>query len=130
MSKLTAQDLLDYEQAVIALTKAKKDEIALRNKIIGSFRYKKMEGVEHKTVEGLDIDIAITNGLNRTIDENGLDAIWDNLSPEQQEVVKYKPSVVVSNFKKLVENDELGELINVITEKPAQASIKLKWEES
>lgn len=126
--KLVAQDVLDYEKAVIDLASAKKTEIDLRNKIIGAFRYTKSEGVEHKSVDGLDIDIVVTLGLSRKLDENGLDAIWDILTEQQQEAVKYTPKVVNGKFKKLVENDEVGELIKVITEKPSQATVKLKFE--
>jgi hypothetical protein len=127
--KLVAQDVLDYEVAVGALAKAKKVEIELRNKIVGAFRYTKSEGVEHKSVEGLDIDIAITLGLNRKVDQNALEAIWDTLNESQQEAIKWKAEVVSSKFKKLVEDEEIGELLNLITEKPSQASVKLKYEE-
>lgn len=127
--KLVAQDVLDYEIAVLDLAKAKKSELDLRNKIIGAFRYDTVEGVQHKSVDGLDIDIVITLGLRRTVDEDGLDAIWESLTPEQQEAIKYKPSVVNSTFKKLIENEQIGELINVVTEKPSQASVKLKFEQ-
>ena len=130
MSKLTAQDVLDYEKAVADLATAKKNELELRNKIIKSFRYKKQEGVEHKSVEGLDIDIAITLGLRRSVDAHGLDMVWDDLTLEQQEAIKRTPSVVNSKFKKLVEAGEAGELVKIITEKPSQATVKLKFEES
>jgi len=127
--KLVAQDLLDYEKAVGDLREAKKTEIDLRNKIIGAFRYKKSEGVEHKSVEGLDIDIAITLGLNRKVDQDALEAIWKDLNPDQQEAIKWEAKVVNGKFKKLVEEGEIGELLNLITEKPSQASVKLKFEQ-
>jgi len=127
--KLVAQDVLDYEVAVTNLAKAKKTEIDLRNKIIGAFRYQKSEGVEHKSVEGLDIDIAITLGLRRTIDKDGLEAIWKDLDAQQKDTIEFTPKLTVSKFKKLVEDDEEGLLSSVITEKPSQASVKLKYEQ-
>jgi len=126
--KLVAQDVLDYEVAVANLSAAKTKEIDLRNKIIGAFRYDKSEGVVHKSVEGLDIDIAITLGLKRKIDQEALESIWDDLNPLQQEAVKWSASVVNGKFKKLVEDEEIGELLNLITETPSQASVKLKYE--
>lgn len=127
--KLVAQDVLDYEVAVGALAKAKKTEIELRNKIIGAFRYTKSEGVEHKSVDGLDIDICVTLGLRRSIDKNGLESIWSELDDQQKDTVEFKPSLTVSKFKKLVKDDEAGLLASVITEKPSQATVKLKYEE-
>jgi len=128
--KIVAQDVLDYEQAVIALKEAKKTELDLRNKIIGAFRYTKSEGVEHKSVDGLDIDICITLGLSRSIDKNGLEYIWENLDDQQKDCVEFNPKLSVSKYKQLVEDDEAGELINVITEKPSQATVKLKYDQS
>jgi len=127
--KLVAQDVLDYEVAVLALASAKTKEIDLRNKIIGAFRYDKSEGVVHKSVDGLDIDIAITLGLGRKVDQEALEAIWDTLNPLQQEAIKWEAKVVNGKFKKLVEEDEIVELLNLITEKPSQASVKLKFEQ-
>lgn len=127
--KLVAQDVLDYEVAVYNLASAKTKEIDLRNKIIGAFRYDKSEGVVHKTVDGLDIDIAITLGLGRKVDQVALEAIWDDLNPDQQEVIKWSASVVNGKFKELVKEDEIGELLNLITEKPSQATVKLKYEQ-
>ena len=127
--KLVAQDVLDYEVAVYNLASAKTKEIDLRNKIIGAFRYDKSEGVVHKSVDGLDIDIAITLGLGRKVDQVALEAIWDDLNPDQQEVIKWSASVVNGKFKELVKEDEIGELLNLITEKPSQATVKLKYEQ-
>ena len=128
--KLVAQDVLNYEKAVEDLKKAKKTEIDLRNKIIGAFRYTKSEGVEHKSVDGLDIDIVITLGLGRSIDKDGLEHIWSGLDEQQKSVVSFPPKLSVSDYKTLVEDDEAGELINVITEKPSQATVKLKYDKA
>jgi len=126
--KLIAQDVLDYEKAVSDLATAKKTEIDLRNKIIGAFRYDNVEGTHHKTVDGLDIDIVIKLGLGRKIDQPALEAIWDELNEEQQSIIKWKAEIIVTNFKELVEEDGIGELLNLITEKPSQPTVKLKFE--
>ena len=129
MSKLTQQDLLRYEAIQTDLKKLKKEELALRNKIIKSFRYgDQLEGVCHKSVEGLDIDIAITLKLTRSIDSDGLDMIWSDLDDEQRAVISYSPKLDLKAYKALVENDAAGELINVVTEKPAQGTVALKFD--
>lgn len=128
--KLVAQDVLDYEAAVVALKDAKKTEIELRAKIIGAFRYTKTEGVEHKSVDGLDIDIAITLGMGRTIDVTMLEKVWESLTTEQQEAIEYKPKLIGSTFKQLVADGDAGKLVKVVIEKPSQATVKLKFDES
>lgn len=128
-NKLIAQDILDYEIAVINLAEAKKEEITLRNNIISAFKYDTVEGVQHKTVEGLDIDISITLALTRTLDEEDLDKIWPELTVEQKEVITYKPKLSAGKFKKLVLEGTAGLLSTVVTEKPSQATVKLKFDE-
>jgi len=127
--KLVAQDVLDYEKAVQDLKAAKKTEITLRNKIIGAFKYDATEGVQHKTIEGLDIDIAITLGLTRKIDVDALDTLWADLSAEQKTAILRKPSLDVKVFKGLVEEGDAGYLTKIVVETPSQATVKLKFEE-
>ena len=130
MSALTREDLIDFEKAQVDLAKAKKTELALRKKIIGHFRYgDKTEGVVHKSVAGLDIDIAITLKMGRKLDKDALDAVWPDLTESQREAIPYKPSLDLKAYKTLVDGDEEGELINVVIETPALASIKLKFED-
>lgn len=127
---LTAQDILDYDDAQRDLAKAKKVEIEKRNKIINHFRYNgAVEGVQHKSVEGLEVDILITLGLTRSIDNDALDALWADLDPEQKSAIVQKPSLVMKKYKELVDSDDAGELLNIVTEKPRQATIKLKYED-
>ena len=130
MGTLTAQDVLDFEQAQIALIKAKSVEIELRKKIINHFRYgSNLEGVQHKSIEGLEMDIVVTLKLGRTLDKDALKTIWADLSEEQRDTIEYKPSLDLKAYKQLLTNDAAGELINVVTEKPGLASVTLKYEE-
>lgn len=129
MAKLTQDELLEFEHLQTELKIVKKKEIELRNKIIKHFRYgDKVEGVQHKSLEGVDIDIAVTLKLSRSLDADGLDMIWSDLTEEQRDAITYKPSLDVKKFKQMVENDTAGELINVVIEKPAQATVALKFE--
>ena len=130
MGTLTTQDVLDFEQAQKALAKAKREELILRKKIISHYRYgDAMEGVQHKTIEGLDLDISITLKLGRTLDKDALDTIWSDLTEMQREAIQYKPSLDLKAYKLLIENGEAGELMNAVTEKPGLATVVLKFED-
>ena len=126
--KLNLEDLLEFERLTEDLKKIKADELALRNKIIKAFRYKKTEGIEHKSIEGAEIDIGVTLKMNRKIDSDGLDMIWSDLTDEQRDAVEYVPKLKESVYKKLVKEDLAGELMNVVIETPGQASVKLKFD--
>ena len=120
MCKLTQKDIYDFDDAVRNLAKAKKIELELRKKIINHFRYNgSVEGVQHKSFEGIEADIAITLKLNRTLDKDALQTLWVDLTEGQREVIEYKPSLNVKGYKELIENDTAGELLNVVIEKPA-----------
>lgn len=126
--KLNLEDLLEFERLTEDLKKIKADELALRNKIIKAFRYKKTEGIEHKSIEGAEIDIGVTLKMNRKIDSDGLDMIWSDLTDEQRDAVEYVPKLKESVYKKLVKEDLAGELMNVVIETPGQASVELKFD--
>ena len=130
MGTLTTQDVLDFEQSQIALRKAKSNELIGRKKVINHFRYgDNVEGVQHKSINDLDMDIAITLKLNRKLDADALDVVWSDLTQEQRDCIKYKPSLDVTAYKKLLDEGDVGELINLIEEKPGLATVALKYEE-
>ena len=130
MGKLTQQDVLDFAEAQGTLAKAKKVELELRKKIISHFRYgDKLEGVQHKSLDGLDMDILVTLKLTRSLDTDALDALWSELTEDQRACVEYKPSLNLKNYRALLLNGDEGELINIVTEKPALPSVVLKYEE-
>ena len=130
MGTLTTQDILDFEQAQIALAKAKKAELELRKKIYNHFRYNgKVEGVQHKSLDGLEIDIAITLKLGRKLDTDVLDTIWSDLNQLQRDAIQYKPSLDLKAYKGLLADGEQGELMNVVTETPGLPTIKLNYVE-
>lgn len=129
MSKLTQSDLLLFEKLQQDLKKIKTKELEVRKKIINHFRYNKVEGVQHKSIGDSDIDIAITLKLTRTLDEDALDALWSELSRDQRACITYVPRLNLKMYKDLLKNGEQGELMNIITEKPALASVELKYDE-
>lgn len=130
MCQLTQQDVLDFEQSQIALKNAKALELKMRKKIINHFRYgKNVEGVQHKSIDGLDIDILITLKLSCKLDKDGAETIYTDLNESEKECIDYVPTLNLKKYKELSENGSLGKLVNIVTEKPGLASVALKYEE-
>lgn len=127
MCKLTEADLTRHSNAVSMLKKLKKEELELRNKIINHFRYKDVEGVQHKELDGIDCDIVVTLKLNRVLNEDIVNTNWTDLTQKERDAVEYKPKLNLKEYKTLVENDEADLLMNAVTEKPGQASLVLKF---
>ena len=90
---VTLKDLKEYLRIKAEFSKYKILELKERNKIIGSFRYKNNEGVNHKTIEEAEVDIAVTTKINRTIDKDALNTIWSELSDEERACFEYEPKL-------------------------------------
>ena len=113
-----------YEQWIEAsarLKEAKAEELRLRNAICDTHLEDKLEG--SKTDRFGDLKITTTARLNRSIDTEVLDAIWDDLTLEEQDCVIYKPSLVLANYKRIEQSG--GKLLEAVTVKPGQASLKI-----
>lgn len=107
--------------SVDLLKQAKKDELELRNKICGELLVGKLEGSLTKHDQGYKV--VPTAKLTRTIDKPMLEAIWDDLSDKEKECIVYKPSLVLANYK--IIEAEGGTLLDAVTVKPAQSSLKI-----
>lgn len=128
MSKLTQDELIEFEKVKEELKLVKVRELLLRNLIYKSFRYDKVEGVVHKSIDDSDIDIAITLNLNRNVDKIALNSLWPKLDQKEKDCFKFTPEVIVSKFKALKESGGAARVISVITEKPGLPSVVLKFE--
>ena len=99
----------------------KNDELRLRNKINATILAEKIEG--SVTVTKPKYKVTGTARLNRVLNAEILDAIWEDLTPDEQEAVQYKPSLVLANYKKIELSG--GKLMEAVTVKPGQASLKI-----
>ncbi len=97
-------------------------EIKLRNKIAAPLLSEKVEGTVSAT--NTKYKITATARVNRTIDREVLEAIWEDLSLDEQECIDYKPNLVLSNYKPYEETG--GKLMEAVTVKPGQASLKIE----
>lgn len=75
-------------------------------------------------IEAGDLVIKATRKVNYSLDSDTLDIIWDTLSPEEQECVKYKPSLSLAAYKK-IDHETLDEAIEV---KPAMPAIQVLYQ--
>jgi hypothetical protein len=63
--------------------------------------------------------------MTRSVDSEKLQAIWGDLTPEQQGAFKWKPEVTLTGLKK-VPTEQMTKLAEVITTKPSKPSFELK----
>jgi hypothetical protein len=115
----------EWLEASAALKKAKALELQLRNAICGIYLSEKLEGAV--TAKDSGFTVTATAKLNRSVDREILEAIWDDLTPEEQECVDYKPSLKLTNYKKIEATG--GKLLEAITVKPGQATLKIVQED-
>lgn len=108
------------------LAELKREELELRNEIIDAFTDKNTysEGTL-KFNEG-EYNLTIGIGINRRIDESVLDNIYDDLTEEEKAVIKFKPSLVMKEYKNLSGDEKLFE---AIIERPSQPTLKIEKDE-
>lgn len=114
---------LDWLQASTLLKKFKKKELSLRNEIISEHGSTKIDGTEKQTIDNLEIIFSF--GLTKSIDRAALDTVWDVLSEEEKSCIDWKPVLKAKEYKALKESNPDSELLNYITEKPAQSTLKI-----
>ncbi len=114
----------EWMEAYRDLQRAKQNELMLRNAITTVQLEEVLEG--SKTSRSGNLKIVATAKLNRSVDRAVLDTIWEDLTPEEQECVDFKPSLKLSNYKKIEATG--GKLLEAVTVKPGQASLKITEE--
>lgn len=112
-----------WMEAVQALGEAKKNELALRKEICQEILCDKLEGAKTELVADGNLKVTATAKLNRGIDREVLETIWEDLTDIEKEAVVYKPSLVLANYKRL--EQEGSKLMEAVTVKPGLASLKI-----
>ena len=113
----------DFNEAKVKLSFWKSKEIELRNEILEEMASDKDEGITSKVVDGMKI--TATYKMSRSIDEATLDSIYDYLTEEELDFIKYKPSIVLKEYRKLEEKGE-SKLLEAIVLKPSQGTVTIK----
>ena len=114
----------EWLEASAELKRAKKRELELRNAICPDVLGDKIEGAVTYYKDGFKVNAVAK--LTRTLDREQLEALWDDLTEEEQECIDYKPSLVLSKYKKIEEKG--GLLMEAVTVKPAQSTLKIEIE--
>ena len=122
MKEIDKDTIQDLDNAKLNLKFWKDKELSLRNKVLNYYSPKEQEAKIKKQIA--DYEIELQYKLNRKIDEDVLDNIWDDLTEEEQECVQFKPSLILSKYKKL-EEEGISLLLDAVTVKPAQGAVKI-----
>lgn len=119
---MNATQYKQWIEAKAELDKWKKVESDLRIKICDHF----LEGASvgtHNFTAG-SFKIKAVKSINTSIDESELSFIWDDLTEEEQDCVKYKPSLVAKNYKECEDHSTLDQ---AIVTKPAMPSLSIEY---
>ena len=120
--------LLEYKIIEAELKKAKAVELKLRNEIIRSYRYDKVEGVQNREFNDGDFEAELKIGLkiSRSLDREMIDDDFSTYTEEEQAVIDFKPALKTKEYKALMATGLYNRLIQAVTEKPAQASLSVE----
>lgn len=113
----------EWMEAYDALQHTKARELKLRNKIISEIGSDKLEGSVTQHSPRGDYKVVVTTRVNRAVDRPTLEAIWEGLTPDEQECIDYKPNLVLAKYKPFESTG--SKLLEAITVKPGQASLKI-----
>jgi hypothetical protein len=111
----------DWLHASSKLKECKAEELLLRNAICSTHHTEALEG--SRTMHSGEYKLTITNKLTRTIDREVLEAIYDSLTDQEKECIDYKPALKMREYKVLEQTG--GRLLEAVTVKPAQSSLKI-----
>ncbi len=119
---ITEEVIINWLKAKNKLKFYKESEKELRISICKEVLDQKLKGTKKLTIDGKYI-VKATAKTNKAIDEGVLTTIWDELDGIEKNCIKYKPSIVASNYKLLPENSALN---RAITEKPGLSSLSIE----
>lgn len=114
----------DWMETNDRLKVLKFEELKLRNKICARVLSDKLEGAV--TITKGSLKITATARLNRSVDRELLEAIYEDLTLDEQECIDYKPTLVLSAYKPIEAGAGDSKLMEAITVKPGQASLKIE----
>ena len=111
-----------YIEAKSKLSFYKKLELKLRNEILESQFPSACEGTHNAEVDLFQIKGSFSNSMS--IDKDALEDNEEFLSDEEKACIVYKPSISVTEYKKLRDNDKIL-IDDIIVIKPKQASLTI-----
>ena len=123
MNKSEAKKLLvEYREIQKQAKAIREKEVELRKKIASYLLKGKGEGT-HKFDFG-DFEVKAVKKMNYSLDDDLLSTLWEDMSNEEREAVKFKPSLVIREYKQIEpESRETLDLCVVV--KPGMPTISI-----
>jgi hypothetical protein len=105
---------------------AKAMRLEVETAILSNFPTDKTEG----SVTNADFGITVAYKLTRSVDSEGIQNIWNDLSANAQKAFKVKFDIDLKQFRAIQDLDPeaFAELAPFVTSKPAKPSITIKGE--
>lgn len=90
----------------------KEQELELRKEICSEILEGRIGEISEKaTFEGTLVRVKMT--VTRNVDEDVLSTIWSDLTIDEQQAIKFKPSLVLAGYRKLHDGALLHEAVTV-----------------
>lgn len=102
-------DIAEWYKIKEKMAKLKASEALLRTKIFKGLFTNPVEGTNTLPLnDGTGAELKATHIINRSVDEGALDALKEELRKNKikvSDLVRYKPEVVISEYRKLTEEE-------------------------
>lgn len=123
MKGITHELLEQHMKAKAELNAAKEKEMNLRLEITDVLLEGKSAGTYNFKIDGMKVKAV--QKINHSIDEDELELIWDEMEESEKNLVRFKPSLKLKDYKAMV-----GDLMinNAITVSPATPSLVIDYD--
>lgn len=124
---ITYSDIIQWEEAAKELAAIKAKEMLLRRRVFDGIFQNPIEGTMRLRIDDKHELVGI-NKIDRTVDEAALSAMVKDLYESGipvDSLLKYKPSLVISEYRKLSEN-ERNYFDHILIIKPGSPTLKLE----
>lgn len=103
---------------------AKNDRLGIEQAILAHFPTDKTEG----SITNADFGITVSYKLTRTVDSEGIQNAWSDLTANAQKALKVKFDIDLKQFRAVQDLDpqSFAQLAAFVTSKPAKPSISIK----
>ena len=114
----------DFIEAQTQLKYWKDKEAELRTKICTTVLEGKSVGT-HNITKG-KYKLKAVKKISYVLDPEMIDALWDDLSEEEKDSIKYSPKLLLNEYKELEDHEVLDQAITI---KPAMPTLTIEYVE-
>lgn len=114
--------LTEYFAVKQEMARLSKLEREMRAKICEEYLMGVLEG--SRTVNAGRFKVTVSAVLNRSVDAEALDTIWEDLNWDEQQLIEFKPKLKIKEYKQA---EAVGtKLMDVVTVKPGMSQLKVE----